>query len=96
MYTGSVFPMGIWTWNTQLAFECVLIACSLESIRPGLVQGCNLQGPQWCGLGLLDTLFRVRPAPLSSEHGLYALSTPPPGLELTTAPLAQVELHHHY
>ena len=49
----------------ELAFDCVLIACSLESIRPGLVQGCNLQGPQWCGLGLLDTLFRVMPAPLS-------------------------------
>ena len=23
----------------KLAFDCVLIACSLESIRPGLVQG---------------------------------------------------------
>ena len=27
--------------HSQLSFDCVIIACSLQSIRPGLVHGCK-------------------------------------------------------
>ena len=49
--------------------------------RPSLV----LQGPQWCGIGLLDILG-VRPSP--TEQGLSAL----PELEIAEA---LVKLHSH-
>ena len=40
MYT--VFPLGVlYPENSQLALDLVVIACSLDSIRPGLVQGCK-------------------------------------------------------
>ena len=40
MYT--VLTLGVlYPEHSQLAFDCVIIACSLESIRPGLVQGCK-------------------------------------------------------
>ena len=38
----TAFPLGVlYPEHSQLAFDCVIIACSLESIRPGLVQGCK-------------------------------------------------------
>ena len=38
----TVFPLGVlYPEHSQLAFDCDIIACSLESIRPGLVQGCK-------------------------------------------------------
>ena len=38
----TVFPLGVlYPEHSQLVFDCVVIACSLESIRPGLVQGCK-------------------------------------------------------
>ena len=38
----TVFSLGmLYLEHWQLAFDCVIIACSLESIRPGLVQGCK-------------------------------------------------------
>ena len=38
----TIFPLGVlYPKHLQLAFDCVVIACSLESIRPGLVQGCK-------------------------------------------------------
>ena len=40
IFVYSVFPLGVlYPEHSHLAFDCVLIACSLESIRPGLVQG---------------------------------------------------------
>ena len=48
IFVYTVFPLGVlYPEHSQLAFDCVVIACSLESIKPGLVQG--FQGPQWCG-----------------------------------------------
>ena len=45
----TVGPLGVFNpENLQMAFDYVVIACSLEFIRPGLLQG--LQGLQWCGL----------------------------------------------
>ena len=42
MPLGKVFPLGVlYPEHSQLAFDCAVIACSLESIRPGLVQGCK-------------------------------------------------------
>ena len=82
-----VIPLGVLYWeHSQLAFSTML----------SLLEASNLlgQGPQWCGLGLFDNLFGVRPSP--TEHGLHALSPSPLGLELTTTPLALVKLHHHY
>ena len=41
----TIFPLGVlYPEHSQLAFltvQCVVIVCSLESIRPGLVQGCK-------------------------------------------------------
>ena len=38
----TLFPLGVlYPEHSQLAFDYVIIACSLESIRPGLVQGCK-------------------------------------------------------
>ena len=38
----TTFPLGVlYPEHSQLAFDCVIIACSLEFIRPGLVQGCK-------------------------------------------------------
>ena len=40
MYT--VFPLGVlYLEHLQLALDFVIIACSLDTIRPGLVQGCK-------------------------------------------------------
>ena len=40
MYT--VFPLGVsYPEDSQLAFDFVVIACSEDSNRPGLVQGCK-------------------------------------------------------
>ena len=40
MYT--VFPLGVlYAEHLPLAFDFVVIACSLDTIRPGLVQGCK-------------------------------------------------------
>ena len=40
MYT--VFPLGVlYPEHSQLAFGFVVKACSLDSIRPGLVQDCK-------------------------------------------------------
>ena len=83
LFVHLIFPLWIlYPEHLQLSFDSVVIACSLESIRPGLVQGCKVRSMVW-----------VRPAwqPLQSqayptEHGL-------PVLELATAPLGQVELH---
>ena len=62
----TMFSLGVlYLEHSQLAFDCVLIACSLESIRPGLVKGCNLQDPQWCGLGLLNNPLGVRCTPMN-------------------------------
>ena len=37
--------------SATIAFDCVVIACSLESIRPGLVQGCKVPyGVGWACL----------------------------------------------
>ena len=42
IFVYSVFSFGVlYREHSQLAFDCVVIACSLESIRPGLVQGCK-------------------------------------------------------
>ena len=35
IFVYTVFPVGV------LAFDCVVIVCSLESIRPSPVQGCK-------------------------------------------------------
>ena len=36
----AIFPLGVlYPEYLQLAFDFVVIACSLESISPGLVQG---------------------------------------------------------
>ena len=38
----TVFAFGVlYPKHSQLAFDCIVIACSLKSIRPGLVQGCK-------------------------------------------------------
>ena len=56
----TVFPLEvIYLEYMQLAFDCIVIACSLESIRPGLVQGCK--APDGVGSTCLIT---------SSESGL--------------------------
>ena len=40
MYT--VFPLGVlYLEHLQLAFDFFVIACSLDSISPGIVQGCK-------------------------------------------------------
>ena len=36
-----IFIGSVVSRTLQLAFDYVIIACSLESIRPGLVQGCK-------------------------------------------------------
>ena len=47
--------------------DFVVIDCSLESSRSGLVQGCR-DPNAWCGISLLDNLFGVGPSP--TELGL--------------------------
>ena len=38
----TIFLLGVlYPEHLQLAFDFVVIACSLDSIRPGLVQGCK-------------------------------------------------------
>ena len=38
----TIFPLGVlYLEHLQLVFDFVIIACSLESTRPGLVQGCK-------------------------------------------------------
>ena len=38
----AFFPLGVlYPEHLQLAVDFVVIACSLDSIRPGLVQGCK-------------------------------------------------------
>ena len=60
----AIFPLGVlYPEYLQLAFDFVVIACSLESISPGLVQGWK--APNGVGLGLLENLFGVRPTPLN-------------------------------
>ena len=50
----TVFTLGVlYPEHLQLAFDCVVIACSLESIRPGLVQGCKT--PNGVGSACLRT-----------------------------------------
>ena len=59
-YMYTVFPLGVlYLECSQLAFDCIIIACTLESFlaRPS----SGLQGPQWCGLAYLKT---------SSESGM--------------------------
>ena len=56
IFNGSVVSR---TLTTNI-LDCVNIACSLESIKPGLVQGSR---PPIVGIGLLDNLFGVRPSP---------------------------------
>ena len=42
VYTIYAFLLGVlYPGHSHLAFDCVIIACSLESIRPVLVQGCK-------------------------------------------------------
>ena len=42
IFVYNVFPLGVlYQEHLQLAFDYVVIACSLKSIRPGLVQGCK-------------------------------------------------------
>ena len=42
MYEYTVFSLGVlYPEHLQLVFDFVIIACSLDSIRPGLVQGCK-------------------------------------------------------
>ena len=37
VYTRTIFPLGVlYPGHSQLAFDCVIMACSSESIRPGL------------------------------------------------------------
>ena len=56
-----IFPLGVlYPEHSQLAFDCVDNACNLESIRPGLVQGCK--APNVVGKACLVT---------SLESGLY-------------------------
>ena len=53
VYTVPYFPLGVlYPYHLHL-----------ESIRPGLVQGCK--APQWCGLGLFASHFGVRSSPLN-------------------------------
>ena len=41
-YTITVFLLGVLhSEHSRLAFDCVVIACSLESIRPDLAQCCK-------------------------------------------------------
>ena len=38
VYTRTIFPLGVlYPGHSQLAFDCVIMACSSESIRPGLL-----------------------------------------------------------
>ena len=74
------------------AFDCDLIACSLESIRQSLVQGCKT--PNGVGKACLITSSKLGQP--YTEHGLYALSQPPLGIKLATTQLGLVELYHHY
>ena len=54
MYT--IFPLrALYLEHSQLAFDFVVIACSLDFIRPGLAQGCKA----------LNVLLGVRPTPLN-------------------------------
>ena len=65
IFVYTVFPLGVlYPEHSQLAFDCVVIACSLESIKPGLVQG--FKAPN--GVGLLDNLFGVMPTPLNMVY----------------------------
>ena len=58
------FPLGVlYPEHLQLAFDFVIIACILESIRPGLALGCK--APDDVGLACLIT---------SSESGLVPLN----------------------
>ena len=42
IFVDTLFPLGVlYLEHSKLAFDCVVIASSLESIRPGLVQGCK-------------------------------------------------------
>ena len=37
-----IVPLGVlYPEHSQLTFDCVVIACSLESIKPSLFQDCN-------------------------------------------------------
>ena len=40
-YVFRISIVNVVSEHSQLAFDCVIIACSFESIRPGLVQGCK-------------------------------------------------------
>ena len=56
----TIFPFRVlYPEHLQLAFDCVVIACSLESIRPGLIHGWK--APNGVGYACLIT---------SSESGL--------------------------
>ena len=81
MYTVFLFGV-LYPDHSQLAFDFVVIACSLDSIRPGLVQGCKAPNVVGCTC-LITSLESTYP----TEHGLYALSPLLPGLELMTAPI---------
>ena len=38
----TIFPLKVlYPEHSQLPFDCAVIACSSESIRPGVVQGCK-------------------------------------------------------
>ena len=64
MYT--VFPLRVlYPEHSQLAFDCTVIACSFESIRPGLVQGCKAPMVQ---VRPAFNLFRVMCTPLKKVH----------------------------
>ena len=92
MFVNNVFKLVVlYPEHSQLVFDCVVIACSIESIRQGLVQGCK--APNSVGSACFVPLWSQA---YPTENGLFALSLPPPGLELATSPLALVKLYCHY
>ena len=75
------FPLGVLNLeHLKLAFSSVLSL--LAAYLLGQANSSGLQGPQWCGIDLIDNLFGVKPS--ATEHGLYTLSLTPLGLELMT------------
>ena len=86
----ALFPLGVlYLEHLQLAFAFVVIACLT---RPS----SGLQGPQCCGLDLLDNLFGVRPTALNKVCTVYTIYPLPLELELVTAQLTLVNLHCDY
>ena len=81
----AFFILHIWYFHLehlQLAFYCVFIACSLESIRLGQVQSCKAPSSE-SGLPYYTRSVRLKSAPARTHTRTWNCTT-------------VVELHLHY